>query len=99
MQRKLTDIKAKNAKPKADGKVNKLADGGGLILQVSITGKYWRYNYRFDGKQKTLSLGIYPDVGLSVAREKHNKARELLTKGVDPSEAKKQQAKHQDCFF
>lgn len=103
MQRKLTDIKAKNAKPKPDGKVNKLSDGGGLILQVSTTGKYWRYNYRFNGKQKTLSLGIYPDVGLSTARDKHNQAREMLTNDIDPSEVKhlkkkKQQAKHQDCF-
>ncbi len=103
MQRKLTDAKVKNARPKPDGKVNKLSDGGGLFLQVSATGKYWRYNFRYAGKQKTLSLGVYPDVGLSSAREEHSKARELLAEGIDPSAKKRdikkdEQAKHRDCF-
>jgi len=103
MQRKLSDRQIKTAKPKHDGKVTKLSDGGGLFLQVSTTGKYWRYNYRFEKKQKTLSLGIYPDISLSLARERHNEARELLARGVDPSQerqAEKQaeQAKHQDSF-
>lgn len=103
MQRKLTDAKVKNAKPKPDGKVNKLSDGGGLCLQVSATGKYWRYNYRYEGKQKTLAIGVYPDIGLSGARDKHAEARELLAEGIDPNEKKQatkqaEQVKHQDCF-
>ncbi|PWQ97693.1 tyrosine-type recombinase/integrase [Leucothrix pacifica] len=103
MQRKLSDRQIKAAKTKPDGKVSKLSDGGGLFLQVSTTGKYWRYNYRFDKKQKTLSLGVYPEIGLSLARDRHNEARELLARGVDPSQerqAEKQaeKAKHQDSF-
>ena len=49
-------------------------------------GCYWRYNYRFEGKQKTVALGIYPDVSLERARERHQRARELLADGIDPSE-------------
>ena len=103
MQRKLSDRQVKAAKIKLDGKVNKLSDGGGLFLQVSSTGKYWRYNYRFNKKQKTLSLGVYPEVSLSAARDRHNEAREVLALGNDPSEKKQatkqaEKAKHQDSF-
>ena len=103
MLRKLTDVKVRTAKTKPDGKVNKLSDGGGLILYVSATGKYWRYNYRYQEKQKTLAIGIYPDLSLSTAREKHLEARQKLAEGIDPSAAKqdaKQDAKdrHRDCF-
>ncbi len=84
----LTDTAIKKAK--ATDKVQKLADAGGMYLQVSTTGgKLWRYAYRFDGKQKTLALGIYPDVSLSAAREKHQEARKLLAAGTDPMEKKK----------
>jgi hypothetical protein len=63
----------------------KVSDGGGLYLLVVPTGgRYWRYNYRFAGKQKTVALGIYPDVPLEKARERHLRARELLADGNDP---------------
>lgn len=83
----LTDTAVRKIKP-AD-KPYKLTDGGGLYLLVNLTGKYWRYNYRFLGKQKTLALGAYPDVSLSRAREKHADARKLLADGVDPAALKK----------
>lgn len=64
----------------------KVADGNGLYLMVVPSGgRYWRYNYRFNGKQKTLALGIYPDVPLEKARERHQRARGLLAAGVDPA--------------
>ena len=64
----------------------KFSEGGGLYLLVAPTGgRYWRYNYRFKGKQKTLALGVYPDVPLEKARARHEKARRLLVAGIDPS--------------
>jgi len=84
----LTDIAIKKAKP-AD-KPYKLTVGGGLYLLVNLIGKYWRYNYRFLGKSKTLALGIYPDVSLARAREKHADARKLLADGTDPGERRKE---------
>lgn len=84
----LSDTTIRTAKPQA--KPLKLSDGGGLFLLVTPAGgKWWRYSYRFDGKQKTLSLGTYPDTGLKDAREKHGEARKLLAKGNDPGEARK----------
>ena len=73
---------------------NKHSDGGGMYLQVTKSGKYWRMNYRFAGKQKTLTLGAYPKVLLAKARQGRDKAHELLAQGTDPSAAKreKQQA-------
>lgn len=84
----LTDIAVKKAKPEA--KPRKLVDGAGLYLLVNQTGKYWRFNYRFLGKQKTLSYGSYPDVSLVRARERHAEARRLLADGIDPSEHRKE---------
>ena len=69
---------------------DKHSDGGGLYLHVTATGKYWRVNYRLNGKQKTLSLGIYPAVALAVARQGRDKAKVLIADGVDPSTAKQQ---------
>jgi integrase len=84
----LTNIAIRNAKS-AD-KPARLFDGGGLYLEVSIAGtKLWRLKYRFDGKEKRLSLGIYPDVSLAKAREKRDQARSLLAEGIDPSEHRK----------
>jgi len=68
----------------------KLSDGGGLYLLVAPNGgRYWRYNYRFDGKLKTLALGIFPDVPLANARVRHQAARQLLAEGIDPAAMKK----------
>jgi len=84
----LTDTKVRNAKPSA--KPYKLTDGGGLFLLVQPTGgKLWRYKYRFAGKEKKLALGIYPDVSLADARERHAQARKVLAAGKDPGEVKK----------
>jgi len=84
---KLTNIAIKNAKP-SDSAV-KLSDGGGLYLQVEPTGgKLWRYKYRFDGAERKLSLGKYPDISLQEARRLHQEAREQLARGIDPGAAK-----------
>lgn len=85
---KLTSIKVKQANP--GDKIQKLTDGGGLYLQLNPNGsKYWRYDYRYAGKRKTLSLGIYPEVSLKRAREDHLDARTKLSKGIDPGEQRK----------
>ncbi len=68
----------------------KLSDGKGLYLLVKKTGaKYWRMKYRFYGKEKLLSIGVYPEVSLQKAREACNEARKLLIDGIDPSAHKK----------
>ena len=85
---KLTDINIKKAKPGI--KTRKLSDGGGLFIQIEPTGgKLWRYKYRFEGKQKLLALGKYPDVSLQEAREQHQEARKQLAQGIDPAASKK----------
>ncbi|HEX5126643.1 MAG TPA: integrase arm-type DNA-binding domain-containing protein [Rhodocyclaceae bacterium] len=79
----LSDIELKNAK--TSHKPLKLSDGKGLFLLVHSNGsKYWRWSYRFDGKQKTLALGVYPDVSLKKARADCEDARKLLATGTDP---------------
>lgn len=85
----LSDTAVRNAKP--DSKPYKLTDGDGLYLLVKDTGKYWRFNYRFAGKQKTLALGVYPDITLKSAREKLLEARRLLAGEIDPGMAKRLQ--------
>lgn len=85
----LTNTAILNAKPKV--KPYKMSDGGGLFLWVQPSGsKWWRYKYRFGGKEKLLALGLYPDVSLAEARERHALARKTLASGVDPGEAKKE---------
>lgn len=80
----LTGTRIRRVKPWR--RARKLSDSGGLyLLIVPSGGRYWRYNYRFEGKQKTLALGIYPDVPLEKARARHETARRLLVAGVDPS--------------
>ena len=84
----LTDTHIRNAKPKA--KAYKLSDGGGMYLLVKPDGaRYWRLDYRFAGKRRTLALGVYPTTTLSNARTRREEARALLAQGTDPSEAKK----------
>jgi integrase len=85
----LSDVQVKNAK--AAGADVKLSDGGGMYLLVTTGGgKLWRLNYRFQGKQKTLALGVYPDVSLAEARKRRDQARQLIANGVDPGTVKKQ---------
>ncbi|MCU9688542.1 tyrosine-type recombinase/integrase, partial [Escherichia coli] len=84
----LTDIKVRTAKP--TDKQYKLTDGSGMHLLVHPNGsKYWRLQYRFDGKQKMLALGVYPDVSLADARTRRDDARNLLTNNIDPGDKKK----------
>jgi len=86
----LTDTFVKNVKPKGSAVGEKYADGGNMYLLVNATGKYWRLNYRYLGKQKTLALGVYPAVSLADARRRRDKAREQLAKDIDPSTAKRE---------
>lgn len=85
----LTDTAIRSAKPKT--KTVKLFDSGGLYLEVSPAGgKWWRWKYLFAGKEKRLSLGVYPDVKLKAAREKRDASRQQLAAGIDPGEALRQ---------
>jgi integrase len=79
----LTATACQATKPK--DKPFKLSDAKGLYLLVNSAGKYWRLNYRFGAKRKTLALGVYPDVSLAEARTKCDQARKLLASGIDPS--------------
>jgi integrase len=84
----LTDAAIRRANPAE--KPQKLADGGGLFLLITVAGaKSWRWKYRVAGKEKLLTLGLYPDVSLAKAREGREDARRLLASGVDPSEQRK----------
>ncbi len=84
----LTDTAIRNVKPIA--KSFRLADSGGLYLEVSPSGgKLWRFKYRFDRKQKMMALGVYPDVSLASARDRRDAARKLLADGTDPSAHRK----------
>lgn len=87
---KLTDLAVKNAKGK--DKPYKLSDGDGLFLYVTPGGsRLWRLKYRFDGKEKLLSFGGYPDLSLNEARGKRQIARNLLANGFDPSATRKEE--------
>lgn len=84
----LTDTAIKNAKPSE--KTTRMYDGGGLYLEVAPSGgKWWRLKYRYGGKEKRISLGIYPDISLKDARQRRDDARKLLANEVDPGENRK----------
>ncbi len=86
----LTDLKVKNAKP--GPKAIKLSDGEGLQLLVTPAGgKSWKLAYRFDGRQKELTIGPYPVIGLQEARQRRDEAKRQLVDGLDPSEQKRVQ--------
>jgi integrase len=81
----LNDVAIRNAKPGIAPA--KLFDERGLFLLVTPAGgRWWRLKYRFEGKEKLLSLGVYPDVSLKAARERRDEARKLLADGIDPSQ-------------
>ncbi|MEK2483546.1 integrase arm-type DNA-binding domain-containing protein [Providencia stuartii] len=91
----LTDVKVRTAKP--GDKPVKLSDGDGMHLLVHPNGsKYWRLQYRFDGKQKMLALGVYPEVSLADARQRREDARKLIAGGIDPSQHKKAEQEKQE---
>lgn len=84
----LTNIQCKNAATRS--KAYKLSDSDGLFLLVHPNGsKYWRLKYRIAGKEKLLSIGVYPDISLQAARSQRDDARKLIAQGTDPSQAKK----------
>ncbi len=86
----LTNTKIRTIKPSTTPL--KLSDEKGLYLLVTPTGgKWWRLDYRFSGKRKTLSMGVYPDVSLRDARDRRDTARKLLADGMDPAENRKAQ--------
>lgn len=87
---KLTDMAIKKAKP--EEKPYTLSDGNGLSLLVEPNGsKGWRFRYRFDDKQKMISLGTYPEVPLTEARRRTAECRSMVAGGINPSEARKRQ--------
>jgi len=81
----ITEMQARNAKLPSGKKQIKITDGGGLYLLINKHGKYWRYDYRFAGRRKTASIGVYPKVRIKDARKKHNELRLILDNGNDPS--------------
>ena len=86
----LTEIKVRTAKPKE--KEYKLFDGGGLYLLITPPGgKLWHFKYRFNEKEKTLTLGAYPEISLIDVRHKRDDARKLLANGFDPGAVRKAQ--------
>lgn len=85
-------------KAKPSDKAFKMFDSGGLYLLVNPTGsKLWRFKYKYDGKEKLLCMGKYPEKSLLDIREEHAKARKLLAEGIDPGEVKK--AKRQNLHY
>ncbi|MEQ1741165.1 MAG: Arm DNA-binding domain-containing protein [Candidatus Nitrotoga sp.] len=87
---KLSDAAARKAKPEV--KAYKMANGGGMYLEVMPTGsKYWRLKYRFGGKEKRLAFGVCPDVSTVQARERRGDTRKLLANDIDPSIVKQAQ--------
>lgn len=87
--RKLQAVSLRHIKP--TGKTQTFADGHGLYLFVLKSGgTYWRYRYRFAGKQKELALGVYPEITLSEARKQHRLAYNLVADGIDPSEERRE---------
>jgi hypothetical protein len=88
MEMELTDVRIRAAKPQE--KPYKLRDGKGLVLLIKPNGsRLWRLRYEFDGAEKGLSLGAYPDVSLKQARERRDDARKLIADGTDPSAKRK----------
>ena len=79
----LTDTRVRTAKPRAT--LYKLSDERGLHLSVYPNGsKLWQMRYRIEGKERTASLGKYPEVSLAEAREKRDQMRKLVTNDIDP---------------
>ena len=98
MARKITPLTAtqiKQAKPKE--KDYKLSDGGGLYLLITKSGgKHWKLKYKFDGKEKKLSLGAYPDITLLKARELRENNKQLIANDINPNELKKEKREIQN---
>ncbi|EOT5384733.1 tyrosine-type recombinase/integrase [Klebsiella oxytoca] len=97
----LTDTKVRSAKPQE--KEYTLVDGDGMFLLIHPNGsKYWRFRFRFGGKQHLMAFGVYPETSLAGARQKREEARKLVAAGIDPREhkraVKEEQAKEAITF-
>jgi len=90
----LNTTQLNNLKPDPNKSI-KLSDGEGLYIQVeqknNKISKLWRVNYRFNGKQKTYSIGRYPDIGLKEARNERQRIKNLIANSIDPMEQKQEQ--------
>lgn len=93
----LSDVTVRQAKPK--DKPYKLTDGAGLYLLINQSGKYWRYDYRFETKRKTIAYGVYPILTLAEARERHLHAKRQLKTGIDPMEKRQEERQAADLTF
>ncbi|WP_341993001.1 tyrosine-type recombinase/integrase [Morganella morganii] len=94
----LTDTKVRAAKP--DEKAYTLTDSDGLFLYVHPNGsKYWRFRFRFGGKQHLMAFGVYPEISLAEARERRDAARKRVALGIDPRELKKELKEEQQKEF
>ena len=88
MADKLTALTINSAKPR--DKIYRLFDGGGLHIEIHPNGaKYWRLKYLVNGKEKRAGLGVWPEIGLAVARQKRAAYREQLSAGFDPIQEKR----------
>lgn len=89
-KRNIAAVALRHIKP--SDKTQMLSDGHGLYLVVMTTGsKYWRYRFRFAGKQKQLALGVFPDISLSEARRLHREAYNQVADGIDPAEGRREE--------
>ena len=87
----LSPTRINNAKAKA--KLYKLSDGGGLFIEVSAAGlKTWRYQYRFGGVRREVTIGRYPEIGVADARDRHFELRAMLERGMDPADARRHES-------
>ncbi|MBA5688269.1 tyrosine-type recombinase/integrase [Rugamonas apoptosis] len=84
----LTELFLRRVKYTGSPTGDRYSDGRALYLLVKAANKYWRMNYRYGGKQKTLTIGAYPEVPLAIARERCTEAHKLLRLGVDPQPSK-----------
>ena len=93
MPKRISPLSEKNINAvQPTDKVYRLFDGNGLFLLITPQGgKLWRFKYRFDGKEKRIALGTYPEVSLNDARSSRDEARELLSQGADPSALRKEE--------
>lgn len=93
-KRKIAAVALRHIKP--SDKTQMVSDGYGLFLVVMPVGsKYWRYRFRFAGKQKQLALGVFPDITLSEARKLHREAYNLVADGIDPTEERREEKQAQ----
>ncbi|MDO5537449.1 MAG: Arm DNA-binding domain-containing protein, partial [Desulfovibrionaceae bacterium] len=93
----LSDLRIRQTKldPEASRPI-RLFDGQGLYIELTPSGsKLWRFKYRFDGREKRLALGVYPQVGLKEARSRRDEAKSLLAGGIDPSAVRQQKRREQ----